>query len=170
MKLSKIFLTFATSALLSAAPMMATASGTHSHSHGSKAAEFDPTETEFGEYKPDMKPSKTIEVTLSDTMKFSPETITVKTGDIVEFTHKNTGKLVHEFVLGTEESLAEHAKMMQKFPNMEHEEAYMIHVGPGKEGKMLWKFTKAGEFGFGCLVPGHYEAGMKGTITVQAGG
>jgi len=56
---------------------------------------------------------------------------------------------------------------MQKFPNMEHEEPYMIHVEPGQQGTMLWKFTKKGEFGFGCLVPGHFDAGMKGKITVE---
>ena len=43
----------------------------------------------------------------------------------------------------------------------------MAHVDPGKEAVMGWQFTKAGVFDFGCLVPGHYEGGMKGKITVQ---
>jgi len=148
-------------------PTLTFSAGTHSHSHGHETPTFEATDTEFGEYQPDMKPTKTIAVELSDTMKFSPEVITVNVGEVVEFTHTNSGKLMHEFVLGTDASLAEHAKMMQKFPNMEHEEPYMIHVGPGNEGKMLWKFTKKGEFGFGCLVPGHFEAGMRGTIKVE---
>ncbi len=140
---------------------------TGSHDGGHETPTFEATDKEFGAYQPDMKPKKTIEIKMSDMMKFSPEMITVNVGDVVEFTHTNDGKLMHEFVLGTDASLAEHAKMMQKFPNMEHEEPYMIHVGPGKEGKMLWKFTKKGEFAFGCLVPGHFEAGMRGTIKVE---
>jgi uncharacterized cupredoxin-like copper-binding protein len=42
----------------------------------------------------------------------------------------------------------------------------MLHVGPGKTGEMGWRFTRAGEFHYGCLVPGHFEAGMVGRIKV----
>lgn len=155
--------------LVAGVAVTASASGTHSHSHGSKTEPmvFEPTETEFGAYMPEMEATKTIAVTLSDKMTFTPNVIKVKLGEVIEFRHTNEGKLQHEFVLGTEPTLAEHAVMMQKFPNMEHEEPYMIHVAPGEEGKMKWKFTKAGEFAFGCLVPGHFEAGMKGKIVVE---
>jgi uncharacterized cupredoxin-like copper-binding protein len=50
---------------------------------------------------------------------------------------------------------------------MEHDEPYMAHVAPGKTDTIVWQFTRAGEFHFGCLVPGHFEAGMVGTITVK---
>ena len=80
--------------------------------------------------------------------------------------HKNTGQQVHEFVLGTSASLDEHAEMMKKFPGMEHEEPYMLHVAPGEGGEITWKFSESGEFAFGCLIPGHYDAGMKGTVSV----
>jgi uncharacterized cupredoxin-like copper-binding protein len=33
---------------------------------------------------------------------------------------------------------------------------------------VIWQFTPPGEFHFGCLVPGHFEAGTKGCITVVA--
>jgi len=79
---------------------------------------------------------------------------------------KNSGKVMHEMVLGTKRDLAEHAELMKKYPNMEHEEDYMVHVAPGKTGEIVWQFTKAGEFHFGCLVPGHFEAGMVGRIHV----
>ena len=68
--------------------------------------------------------------------------------------------------LGTPESLDQHAEMMKKFPGMEHSEPYMTHVQPGKKGEIIWKFSKTGEFAFGCLIPGHYDAGMKGTVIV----
>jgi len=152
---------------LSLTSQLAYAEGTHSHSHGHGTPEYDATDTEFGSYEPGMKESKTITVTMSDSMRFSPEVITVKQGEVVKFEHTNSGAVTHEFVVGTEESLAEHAVMMQKFPNMEHEEPYMTHVSAGESGSTLWKFDKPGEYGFACLVPGHYEAGMKGKIIVQ---
>lgn len=142
------------------------ASGSHSGSHG-ELKEFDPTESEFGMYHPDMKPSRTIEIGMADTMTFSPNAISVKKDEIILFKHTNNGAITHEFVLGTPVSLDEHAEMMKKFPGMEHEEPYMLHVAPGKTGQILWKFSESGNFAFGCLVPGHYEAGMKGNIVVE---
>jgi uncharacterized cupredoxin-like copper-binding protein len=71
-------------------------------------------------------------------------------------------------VIGTKKVLDEHAKMMEKFPNMEHDEPYMAHVAPGKTGEIIWTFNRAGEFDFACLIAGHYSAGMKGVIRVAA--
>jgi uncharacterized cupredoxin-like copper-binding protein len=50
---------------------------------------------------------------------------------------------------------------------MEHDEPNMLHVAPGKTGDMGWQFTKPGEFYYGCLEPGHFEAGMVGKILVK---
>ena len=61
----------------------------------------------------------------------------------------------------------EHAKLMQEFPEMEHEDPNTASVDAGKTATLLWKFTKPGEFMFGCLIPGHFESGMKGTIVVR---
>ncbi len=144
------------------------AGGSHdSHDHG-HAIEFDPVENEFGEYDPKMKADRTIEVGMSDQMRFTPDVIRVKKGDVIKFKHTNNGQLLHEFVLGTPDSLDEHAELMKKFPGMEHEEPFMAHVAPGKTGVIMWKFTKEGEFAFGCLIPGHYDAGMKGRVIVES--
>jgi uncharacterized cupredoxin-like copper-binding protein len=129
--------------------------------------EYDPVENEFGSYGPDMKSSRVIKVDMNDNMRFSPERIKAKVGEVIRFEHTNTGKLMHEFVLGTGEYLIEHAEMMKKFPNMEHDEPYMAHVAPGKTASMLWKFDKPGVYSFGCLIPGHFDAGMKGEIIVE---
>jgi uncharacterized cupredoxin-like copper-binding protein len=59
--------------------------------------------------------------------------------------------------------------MMKKHPGMEHDEPYMKHVAPAKKEEMVWQFTKAGEFHYACLIPGHFEAGMVGRITVTKG-
>jgi uncharacterized cupredoxin-like copper-binding protein len=54
-----------------------------------------------------------------------------------------------------------------KHPSMEHDEPYMAHVGAGKRGEMVWNFNRAGAFQFACLIAGHYQAGMTGTIVVK---
>jgi len=81
---------------------------------------------------------------------------------------KNNGKQLHEFVIGSKKELEEHAALMMKFPNMEHDEPYMAHVPPGKTGEIIWTFNKPGTFDFACLIAGHYQAGMVGKIIVAA--
>lgn len=118
----------------------------------------------------DRKPGlRTIRVSMSDAMRFSPASITVREGETVRLIVKNDGKTLHEFVIGTEATHDEHAALMAKFPNMEHDEPYMAHVGPGKTGEIVWTFNRPGQFGFACLIAGHYQAGMVGRISVVPG-
>jgi len=138
----------------------------HSEEHANEV-QYDPVENEFGSYQPGMEVTRTIEIDMNDQMRFSPDLVKLNEGDVIRFVHTNSGQLMHEFVLGTPESLAQHAEMMKKFPGMEHSEPYMAHVPPGKKGEIIWKFTKSGEFGFGCLIPGHFDAGMKGRVIVS---
>ena len=111
---------------------------------------------------------RTIKISMSDTMRFTPDMIAVKQGDTVRISLKNNGKILHEMVIGTKKELEEHAALMVKFPTMEHEEPYMAHIPPGKTGQIIWTFNKAGEFDFACLIAGHYQAGMVGKIKVAA--
>jgi len=55
---------------------------------------------------------------------------------------------------------------MMKMPGMEHADDNMISVAPGQTGELVWRFSKAGKVDFACLQPGHYDAGMKGVVTV----
>lgn len=96
-----------------------------------------------------------------------PGDIVVKRGETVRFLVRNGGKVMHEMVIGTMKELKEHAELMRKFPGMEHDEPYMAHVAPGRQGEIVWQFTQPGEFYYACLVPGHMEAGMLAKITVQ---
>jgi len=124
-------------------------------------------EKDFGREGDPQKATRTIRVDMSDKMRFTPASLSIKRGETVKFVVKNNGKVMHEMVLGTTKELKEHAEMMRKHPTMEHDEPYMAHVAPGKTETMVWQFTKAGEFQFGCLVPGHFEAGMVGKIAVK---
>ncbi|RQH02063.1 cupredoxin domain-containing protein [Paraburkholderia dinghuensis] len=111
--------------------------------------------------------TRTVAVTMLDTMRFEPPTIAVKKGETVHFVVKNAGAVRHEMTLGSRQELKEHADMMRAMPDMTHQDANSVTVEPGKTGDLVWQFTRAGTFDFACLQPGHFEAGMKGTITVK---
>lgn len=114
---------------------------------------------------------RTIEVRMTDDMRFTPSRIQVREGETVRFVVRNDGQMLHEMVIGTKKALDEHAAAMAKFPGMEHDEAYMTHVKPGQEaGVIIWNFNRPGQFEFACLVPGHYQAGMAGTVSVTPAG
>jgi uncharacterized cupredoxin-like copper-binding protein len=105
---------------------------------------------------------------MSDTMRFTPDALSVRQGETIRIVVRNEGTLLHEFVLGTRKELEEHAALMQRFPDMEHGEPYMAHVPPGQTGEIVWTFNRAGDFDFACLMAGHYQAGMTGKIAVAA--
>ena len=109
----------------------------------------------------------TVEIDMSDSMRFKPERIEIKQGETIRFVVRNQGQVKHEIVLGTWAELKEHATLMARFPEMEHDDPNAVSVEPGKTGEFAWTFTKAGHFDFACLVPGHFEAGMKGRIVVR---
>lgn len=110
--------------------------------------------------------TRTINVDMTDGMRFTPADIKVKQGETVRFVVKNSGQLKHELVLGTEKELKEHYEAMKKNPEMEHADPNMVTLAAGKSGEIVWQFTKAGKVDFACLQPGHYDAGMKGAVTV----
>jgi uncharacterized cupredoxin-like copper-binding protein len=151
-------------AILAAVPVIALAHSGHGSGH--KPAAISKEEHPFGRQGHPARAVRTIEVDMSDAMRFTPSEVRVKRGDTVKFVVRNSGKVLHEMVIGTEAELRKHAELMKKHPGMEHDEPYMAHVQPGKKETMAWTFTKAGTFMYGCLVPGHWEAGMKGTIVV----
>lgn len=124
-------------------------------------------EKSFGREGSPGKATRTIHVDMSDRMRFTPDSLAIKQGETVKFVVKNSGKVMHEFVLGTMAELKEHAAMMKKHPGMEHDEPYMAHVAPGKTETILWQFSQSGNFHFGCLIPGHFEAGMIGRVAVR---
>lgn len=110
--------------------------------------------------------TRTIKVEMSDAMRFSPAEIRIARGERVRIVVRNAGATLHEMVLGTRKELEQHAELMRRFPGMEHDEPYMAHVAPGATGEINWEFTQSGEFLYGCLIPGHFDAGMVGRIIV----
>ena len=157
-----------TLALLALGSTCAAAHGDAMHASAKKP--YDPAKVEertFGHEGNPKKVNRVIRLEMSDAFRFTPAEVTVKRGETIRFVVGNGGQQLHEMVLGTAEELKEHAELMRKFPEMEHADANMAHVAPGAHGDLVWQFTRRGEYPFACLIPGHYEAGMVGTVVVR---
>lgn len=137
------------------------AAGNHAGGHGHGDGE-----TAIGKPGVAAKVSRTITVDMTDNMRYTPADIRVKQGETVRFIVKNSGQIKHEMSLGTEKELLEHLEVMRKFPDMEHDEPSKVTLAPGQQGEIVWQFTRAGVVNFACLMPGHYEGGMKGSVKV----
>jgi uncharacterized cupredoxin-like copper-binding protein len=154
--------------------MLAALTGGSVFAHGDKLhkkknpAAVSADEKPFGRAGDPAKVDRTITLDMKDEMRFIPATLSVRQGETIKFVVSNTGKIMHELVIGTLKDLQEHAALMRKFPDMEHDEPYMTHVKPGTSGEIVWQFSRAGQFNYACLIAGHFEAGMVGEIAVAA--
>lgn len=110
--------------------------------------------------------SRTVAVTAQD-MRYSMRSLEVKPGETIRFVITNKGPSKHEFVIGNRAFHANHIKEMEAMPDMPMDEANSVDVAPGKTKSLIWRFTRPGVYMFGCDIPGHFQAGMSGTITVR---
>jgi uncharacterized cupredoxin-like copper-binding protein len=136
-------------------------------SHGSPQFTEYGDQWEFGRAGKLAEAKRTVVVEMSDQFRFKPSTLKFKRGETVRLVFRNTGSQVHEWVIGTPQEIAEHAELMRRFPNMEHDEIHNVHVSPGEERELVWQFNRPGTFEFACLLPGHREAGMRGFAEVR---
>lgn len=164
MELKKSGIALVAATLLSVTALAAAGPAGHSHSHSHSKA------FSAGEPGNPKKPSRTVEVTMGEAdgkMLFAPARLEIKKGDQIKFVLRNNGELDHEFVLANTIENLKHAEAMRKNLDMAHEEPNGRQLAPKKASEIFWKFTKAGEFEYACLIPGHREAGMTGTIVVK---
>ncbi|WP_342635560.1 cupredoxin family protein [Antarcticimicrobium luteum] len=112
---------------------------------------------------------RTVEITMRETedgMVYEPAELNFNAGETIKFVITNAGEFEHEFVMDTSEKNQEHKALMAKM-DMEHDDPNSVRLDPGMKGEILWTFSNAGTFEFACLIPGHYESGMHGPITVN---
>jgi len=131
----------------------------HSHSTFSAGEPGDPK-----------KAARVVAITMREDdgkMLFIPDKIDVRKGEQVRFIIRNNGALKHEFMLASVQDNDKHAELMKKYPDMEHDDPNGKNLDPGKVTEIIWRFSKAGTFEFACLIPGHREAGMHGTLSVK---
>ena len=126
----------------------------HSHDHGTPQAQV---------VAPSMKE---VRIEVDDTMRFSPATWEARAGEPIRIILVNKGKVDHELVIGSEKEIMAHAKEMAN-PNAKgHHHTNEISAKPGQQAELVWTFKEPGQYAMACFEPGHYEAGMKGTINV----
>ncbi|MBC3349480.1 MULTISPECIES: plastocyanin/azurin family copper-binding protein [Pseudomonas] len=149
-----------------------------------------PGHFDFGQPASAAKATRSIDVVMGD-MTFDPGALDIKAGETVRFVLINNGQLLHEFNLGNTAMHAEHQQQMLKMQQngqltptamkpgmnhgsmghgqagMRHEDPNSVLVEPGKTAELTWTFNKAMRLEFACNVPGHYQAGMKGNLTVS---
>jgi uncharacterized cupredoxin-like copper-binding protein len=112
-------------------------------------------------------PTRTVTLTLGDDMRFSPANWQATAGETVRIEVVNLGKMRHELVLGTEEDLKTHAQeMKQASSSHKHHGPNVLSLAAGERGVLIWTFNDAGVVRMACFEPGHYDAGMRGTISV----
>ena len=136
----------------------------HGHDHGGGHATS--SHNHAGD-TPSAMPTRTVQLMLGDDMRFSPTNWQATAGETVRIEVVNLGKVRHELVLGTEEELQAHAKeMKQASTNHHHHGPNVLSLAAGERGVLTWTFTDAGVVYMACFEPGHYEAGMRGAISV----
>lgn len=159
------------------------------HADGDGAAHGHDASLSFGQPATAAEATRTVDVAMHDAA-FEPERIDVKAGDTVRFVVRNDGQLVHEFNVGTPAMHSAHQKEMAMMVDhgileadkinhsammsgamggggmMMHDDPNSVLLEPGRTGEVVLKFTRPMTLQFACNVPGHYEAGMVGTIDV----
>lgn len=157
------------SCLYASVAMLAVAVPAHADK-GNKPHTHDHTTFSAGEPGDPKKPARVVQVVMAESdgkMRFIPDRLEVRKGEQIRFVLRNSGELDHEFVLATTAENVKHAEEMRKNPDMDHDDPNGKRVAPKKSAEIVWRFSKAGEFEYGCNIPGHREGGMIGKIIVK---
>ncbi len=115
--------------------------------------------------------SRSIAVRMDDQMRFTPDRLEVRAGETIRFVVHNAGRTAHEMVLGSDEDIRVHAQAMQQ--GQSHSDGHShgggaaVTVAAGQTGELVVRFDQPATWQIACLIPGHYEAGMRGTLRVS---
>lgn len=148
------------------APSLAAAEGNHAGGHGHA------TQMALGE-PAQHAPTRTVRIVMTENhgaaepYVFDQKELSFAAGETVRLLIVNEGEEEHEFVMDTVHAIAEHKVLMERFPEMEHDDANAVRLKPGEEAEIVWTFGEPGTFQFACLLPGHYDNGMHGDLVVN---
>jgi uncharacterized cupredoxin-like copper-binding protein len=121
-----------------------------------------------GQPMPGVSPDQVIKVSMEDSMRFVVDKpINVRNGEVVKFILTNNGQMNHEFSIGSKSEQMSHQKMMANNPGMMHQDGSSITVKPGETKEITWEFKGHKEVIFACNIPGHYQAGMHMSTTIE---
>ncbi|QKE34625.1 cupredoxin family protein [Vibrio fluvialis] len=114
------------------------------------------------------KPTKVVHVLLSDDMKITfKKEVDIQPNDVVQFVIMNSGKIDHEFSIGSAKEQLTHREMMRSMNGQHmHDSGSTVTVQPGKAKQLMWHFQGDNHVEFACNIPGHAEAGMVKKVTL----
>jgi uncharacterized cupredoxin-like copper-binding protein len=120
-----------------------------------------PTATPLASATPGFTPGtkaqpRIVVITADDDLRFLPMDIPVAKGETVTFQIKNVGTIEHEFMVGP---------MADAFGDKKGTPEIAAIAG-GTTKSLTVTFDGPGPYAFACHATGHFEAGMKGTITL----
>lgn len=124
------------------------------------------TSITFGSLAAASEATRVIEVATTDDMRFEPQQFSVATGEIVTFRATNRGQITHDFTLGDRAAQDRHAAEMAQGGHGALDAPNVVEVQAGESAELTWAFPRAGTVLIGCHQPGHYQAGMQGSIVV----
>ena len=99
---------------------------------------------------------RVVRVIANDALRFYPDVVVVKEGETITFAVTTMGMTSHEFMVGPAADVATHKEATPEIAD----------IGMMQTKSLTYTFTGPGPFAFACHEPGHYEAGMIGTIVV----
>jgi len=120
----------------------------------------------FGAPGDPAKASRTVTIRASE-IAYDVAKLSAKAGETITFVLINDGTQDHELGIGDKAFFEAHRKMMAAMPGMDHTMPNIVMARPGQTATFTWTFTKPGAFEFACSMPGHYELGMVGSISVS---
>ena len=126
------------------------------------------TEKAYGRQGDPRQITRTIKLDMSDNMRLTPTDLNIKQGETIKFVLKNAAKSPIGIALGTATEQKERTAMLKQFPKMEMNQPNQVQAKPGEAGELIWQFTKAGEFNFGCAAAACVSAGVSAKILVVA--
>lgn len=102
---------------------------------------------------------RVVAIVATPQLRFAPDTITIQAGETVTFEIRTMGSIVHEFMVGPTADVAADAEGTPEITDLTMTATRSL----------TYTFTGSGPFAFACHAPGHYEAGMTGTIVITRG-
>ena len=148
--------------------LLTTCGGSGSNITTTAASNANQGEFAFGEPADPATADRTIEIVTTNDLVFNPADLTATAGETITFRIVNDGTIIHDVTLGHEATQEEHAEEMAEMAGMANDQPNAMTIAAGETKELTWTFTQPGTVLIGCYQPGHYDAGMKGQITVEA--
>ncbi len=145
---SRLLFTVAVMSILSVRAAIGHSAG-HGHRHETLGEPGDPAQ-----------PTRIVEITMREdeaNIQFTPEQVDVRKGEQIRFKITIEGQV--KCVLGT--------KARIESQTVEHDHSHSKDFAKFASGELLWRFTQAGQFAFGCMIPGHLDREIRGNIIVK---